>query len=405
MPRDETGYNRQMDRYDTVVLGLGATGSAAVFQLARRGQKILGIDQFSPPHAFGSSHGDTRITRLAIGEGEHYTPLAIRSHEIWRKIERETGADLLEITGGLIISSAAKTAMLHVADFFANTVAAANKYRIPHMILTAGMIRARFPQFRVQDDEVGYYEADAGFLRPERCIHAQLTLAERHGAELHTNEKVLRFDVRENDVVVTTERNSYAAGKLIIAAGSWLPELIGETYATPFRVLRQVLFWFDVGNSVTPFLPGNCPIFIWELQGQKQAIYGFPAVDGPKGGVKIATQQYERTTTPATVDRNIPEEEISEMYETFVAPYLPDLSRRCVKAISCLYTATPDSGFVIDFHPECGRVIVASPCSGHGFKHSAAIGEALAELAIDGKSRFDLSAFGMGRFARFLKPE
>ena len=141
LPWDGTGYNRRMDRYDTIVLGLGAMGSAAAYQLAKRGQNVLGIDQFSPPHALGSSHGETRITRLAIGEGEQYTPLALRSHELWREIEKETGTDLLTITGGLIISSPAKTAALHVADFFANTIAAAIKYNIRHQILAADEIR------------------------------------------------------------------------------------------------------------------------------------------------------------------------------------------------------------------------------------------------------------------------
>lgn len=156
-----------MDTYDAVILGLGAMGSAAAYQLAKRKARVLGLDQFAPPHALGSSHGDTRITRLAIGEGTHYTPLALRSHEIWREIEGETGADLLTVTGGLIVSSAASTARVHVADFFANTVAAAQKHGIAHELLESGDIRRRFPQFHIRDGEIGYYEAQAGFLRPK----------------------------------------------------------------------------------------------------------------------------------------------------------------------------------------------------------------------------------------------
>jgi sarcosine oxidase len=387
-----------MEKYDILILGLGAMGSAAAYQSARRGARVLGLDRFAPPHAFGSSHGETRITRLAIGEGQEYTPLALRSHEIWREIEKETGADLLTVTGGLVVSSVSKTAKLHVENFFANTVAAAERYNIPHRILDAGEIRKRFGQFRVRDDEQAYYEPDAGFLRPENCIGAQLGLAKKYGAEIHTNEKALGFDTSADSVIVTTEQNSYAAEKLVLTAGAWLPELIGAPYAAPFKVYRQLLFWFDVKGAITPYLSGICPIFIWELQGPRQAIYGFPAIDGPQGGVKIATQQYERTTTPETVNRDVSNEEAAAMYENYVAPHLPGLSGQCVKAAACLYTVTPDAGFVIDFHPESNRVIVASPCSGHGFKHSAAIGEALAELAIEGKSRLDLSAF---KFARF----
>jgi sarcosine oxidase len=388
-----------MDKYDAIIVGLGAMGSATAYQLAKRGRKVLGVDRFTPPHTLGSSHGETRITRLAIGEGVHYTPLVMRSHEIWREIEKATGVPLLTTTGGLIMSSGSRTSRLHVDDFFSNTVAAAEKYKIPHAILDAKEIHRRFPPFAVRDDEIGYYEPDAGFLRPENCIAAQLGLAAKFGATIHTNEKVLGFDASADAVTVTTDRDAYQAERLILTAGAWLPELIGARYAAPFKALRQLLFWFDVDGPIEPFLPQNCPVFIWELQGPAQAIYGFPAIDGARGGVKVATQQYERTTTPDTVDRTVSSEEAADMYKTYVAPYLPALSERCIKAVACLYTATPDAGFVIDRHPQSDRIIVASPCSGHGFKHSAAIGEALAELVTEGKSRFDLGAFSLGRFS------
>ncbi|HEX3484403.1 MAG TPA: N-methyl-L-tryptophan oxidase [Micropepsaceae bacterium] len=388
-----------MDKYEIVILGLGAMGSAAAYQLAKRGAKVLGLDQFAPPHTYGSSHGDSRITRLAIGEGAQYTPLALRSHEIWREIEKETGADLLTQTGGLIISSGDRTAMLHVDNFFANTVAAAKAHGIAHELLDTADLRRRFPQFRVRDGEIGYFESTAGFLRPENCVRAQLALAQKHGATLQTGEKVLHFEPSVDDVTVTTTRSTYKAEKLVITAGPWLPELMAANYAQIFKILRQVLLWFDVAGPIEPFEPTRCPVFIWELQGPEQAIYGFPALDGARGGVKVATQQYEHTTTPQTVNREVSEAEISAMHETYVAPYLPDLRRECVKAVTCLYTVTPDAGFVIDTHPESERIILASPCSGHGFKHSAAIGEALAEIATKGRSRFDLSAFRLGRFA------
>jgi sarcosine oxidase len=388
-----------MDKYDVVILGLGAMGSAAAYQLAKRGTRVLGLDRFAPPHGLGSSHGDSRITRLAIGEGAHYTPLALRSHEIWREIEKATGADLMTQTGGLILSGAKRTARLHVEDFFANTVAAAEKHGIAHRILDAAAIRKEFPQFRIRDDEIGYHETAAGFLRPENCVAAQLALAQHHGADLHTDETVLGFDVAPDRVTVTTARGRYAAERLIVAAGAWLPELLGTRDAANFRILRQVLFWFAVEGDIAPFLPATCPVFIWEQQGPEQAIYGFPAIDGPQGGVKVATAQYEATTTPETVDRTVAPEEAARMYDGHVGPFFPALRRKCVKAVVCLYTVTPDAEFVIDFHPDSERIIIASPCSGHGFKHSAAIGEALSELALAGKSHFDLSAFGLNRFA------
>jgi sarcosine oxidase len=387
-----------MENYDVVILGLGAMGSAASYQLAKRGARVLGLDRYTPPHKFGSSHGETRITRLAIGEGVHYTPLALRSHEIWREIEKETGADLLTATGGLILSSNRRGGRMHVENFFANTVAAAEKYGIAHEILDAPSLRQRFPQFRIGDEEAGYYEREAGFLRPENCIAAQLALARKHGAAVQTGETLMRYDASRDGVTVTTDRGRYCADRLIVAAGAWLPNLIGARYAHLFRIYRQVLYWFDVAGLVDPFLPERCPVFIWEVPGARQAIYGFPAIDGANGGVKVATERYEAATTPETVDRTVAPDEISEMYEAYVAPYLPALGPKCVKAVTCLYTVTPDAGFVIDVHPEWDRVIVASPCSGHGFKHSAAIGQALSELVLDGRSRFDLGAFALSRF-------
>jgi sarcosine oxidase len=388
-----------MRRFATIVLGLGAMGSAAAYHLARKGNRVLGIDRYSPPHSYGSTHGDTRITRLAIGEGAHYTPLALRSHQLWRELERETGSVLLTTNGGLILSSSAKTSISHGENFFANTLAAAQQFGIAHDMLDAGQIRKRFPQFRVADDEIGYFERDAGFLRPEECVRAHLALARRHGAELHENERAIAFDATDGGVAVTTERDTYAADGLIVAAGPWLPQLVDAAFIKELRVCRQTLFWFDIEGPATPFLPENFPVFIWELQGKKQGIYGFPAIDGPRGGVKVATEQYDVTTTPDAVEREVSAAEMRATYEDYVAPHVAGLTGKCPKAAACLYTVTPDFGFVIDTLPGAERVIVASPCSGHGFKHSAAIGEALAELVIDGASHLDLRACGLDRFA------
>ena len=382
---------------DAIVVGLGAMGSAATWQLARRGAKVLGIDQYSPPHRLGSSHGDTRITRKAIGEGERYIPLALRSYEIFREVEGLTGRSLLTVTGGLIISSRSPHAMSHVPGFFDNTVGAARRHGIVHEVLDADEIRGRFPAFNVRDDEFGYFEQDAGFLRPEACVAAQLELATWHGARIHRDEKVEGFTQSGGVVSVATSRGQYAAKQLILAAGPWIASLVDKEYARLFRVTRQAQFWFDVPAAIARFEPGRFPIFIWELQGAAQPIYGFPAIDGPRGGVKIASEQDVAVTTPETVHRDVSAEEAREMYATRVAPYFPDVGARCVKSTSCLYTVTPDAHFVVDRHPEYSQVIVASPCSGHGFKHSAAIGEALAQMVLDGKSAIDLDPFSFSR--------
>ena len=387
-----------MERFGTIVLGLGAMGSAALYHLARRGHRVLGIDRFAPPHPHGSSHGDTRITRLAIGEGVHYTPLAIRSHELWRELERESGRMLLTCNGGLVISSEAKSSKTHVDGFLANTVAAARTYGIAHETLVASDIRRRFPPFRVADDEVGYFEPGAGFVRPEACVAAHLDCARSRGASVRVSEAATSFDADSRGVSVATERSTYAANRLIIAAGAWLPELLATPLARHFKIHRQVMFWFDVEASIASFVPERFPIFIWELQGRSQGIYGFPAIDGPQGGIKIATEAFSSSTSADTVDKAVGRDEIDATYERYVAPFVSGVNARCLKAATCLYTVTADFGFVIDVHPHSERVLIASPCSGHGFKHSPAIGEALAEWAIEGATRLDLAAFALGRF-------
>lgn len=383
--------------HDVIVLGLGACGAATAYQLAKRDARVLGIDRFSPPHAFGSTHGDTRVTRLAIGEGAHYTPLAVRSHAIWREVEAETGAELLTTNGGLIISGA-DAAAFHGSPFFANTVAAAQQHGIAHEMLDAASIRRRFPPFAVGDDVTGYYEPSAGFVLPERCVAAQLVLAEKHGAVLHRNETVVAFDATPSGVTVRTDKGSYDAGQLIVAAGAWLPSLLPPGMAALFKVYRQVQFWFDVEDAPA-FAPEVFPIFIWDLPQGRGGVYGFPALDGPHGGIKVATESYQSTTTPQTVIRDVSAEEVRAVFDGFVAPYIKGVAPRCVRSLSCLYTVTRDFGFVIDRHPGMEHVILASPCSGHGFKHSAAIGEALAQLALTGRSDADLGSFALARFA------
>ena len=387
-----------MKSYRTIVLGLGAMGSATLHHLAKRGHRALGIDRHSPPHAFGSSHGDTRITRLAIGEGAHFTPLALRSHALWRELERETGATLLTSNGGLFISSTTRSAKMHVADFFATTLAAASEHGIAHEVLDAPAIRRRFPPFNVADDEHGYFEPEAGYLRPEACIRAHLDSAERHGAEIHRNETVTGFDVSARGVTVVTDRDRYAAERLVVAAGSWLPALVGRTLARHFKIYRQELYWYAIDGDPAPFHPAVFPIFIWELQGRSRGLYGFPALDGPHGGVKAATEQFDMETTADAAYTPPTAADSGAVHNELVAPFLPGLSARCLKIATCLYTVTPDFGFVIDSHPDSDRVLIVAPCSGHGFKHSPAVGEAAAAWADEGATPFDFAAFKLARF-------
>jgi sarcosine oxidase len=387
-----------MHHFDTIVLGLGALGSAALHHLARAGQTVLGVDRFAPPHPYGSTHGETRITRLAIGEGVEYTPLALRSHELWRAMEAETGADLLTSCGGLIISNSTQAAALHgVSGFFANTLDAARRHGIAHEVLDAPEIRRRFPQFNVQPHEVGYYEPEAGFLRVEECVRAQLELARRHGATVRLGEKVEGFESTADSVTLTTGDGRVSADHLLIAAGAWLPALVGPPLAGLFRVTRQVLHWFAIESAPETFLPGRFPVFIWELSDRPQPVYGFPSLDtgGAAPSIKIASPEDGVTTDPDHVQRSVPPEDIEAMYSGYVAPYLSGVSPRSLRTATCMYTEAPGGRFVIDTHPDHARVTFASACSGHGFKHSAALGEALAQRLTVGHSRIDLQPFSL----------
>ena len=377
---------------DIIVIGLGAMGSAACYHLAKRGAKVIGIDRYSPPHVFGSTHGDTRITRQAIGEGERFVPFALRSYEIWREIESETGADLLTVTGGLIISSAGEHALHGNANFVRTTIAAAVKFGIKHRVLDAREIRDAFPQFSLSGSEVGYFEHAAGFLRPERCVASQLELARRFGAMLRLNERVTRVEQEGTRVRVVTEMGDYNAARVIVSAGPWVNEFAGTSVPGLFRIYRQVLHWFDISGAYETYKLGEFPIFIWSYgRWPGDFVYGFPAIDGRDGGLKLASEEFQITTSPEQVDRNVRVEESASIFKNYVSGKLAGVGDRRVRSAVCLYTSTPDSNFVIDWMAE--NMLLASPCSGHGFKHSAAIGETLAELALTGKSTIEISPF------------
>lgn len=385
-----------MQDFDTIVVGLGAMGSAAAYQCAKAGSRVLGIDRFSPPHGRGSSHGETRITRLAIGEGAHYTPIVRRSHEIWRDIERRTGRELLTITGGLVISCRSETTNLHVPQFFENTIAAAEAHGIAHEILDAPSLRARFPQFRVADGERGYFEPSAGFLRVDACLSSQLQLAAEHGAEIYTGETVSNVANADGGVVVETDRTAYRARNAILCVGAWVPDFIGERSTKLFRIFRQSLHWFEIEGDPHALAPGRFPVFIWEMEKTGKAIYGFPACAGAAGGIKIATERYDRPTNADSADPGA--DDAAEFHRDLIAGHIAGVGARCLRSETCLYTVTPDAGFVIDRHPGMENVLLVSACSGHGFKHSAAIGEALAQWTAGGESRIDLSPFRLDRF-------
>jgi len=383
-------------QFDVIVIGLGAMGSAAIYQLAKRGARVLGIDRHAPPHAFGSSHGETRITRVACGEGLEYTPLAVRSNVLWREIERESGAHFFTQNGFASIAGNQRASKAGNAEFLEVTIAAAKAAGIEYEILDGKEFRTRFPAFQVSDSDTIYFDRVGGFLKPELCIGAQLRLAQNAGAEIRLLEQVLSFEEKGSVVRVRTADGEYTANSLIVTVGAWLPDLVDQKLMPGLKTTRQIVCWFRIRESarLEDYLPARFPAFVWQVPAP-QISYGFPALGGREEGVKISTEQYEIAADPEAMDRTVTVAEQKALYEEYVGPYFPGLAPDCVQSAVCLYTSVPDSRFVIDRHPACRQVIVASPCSGHGFKHSAAIGEAVAQMAL-GEPHLDLSAF---RFA------
>jgi sarcosine oxidase len=383
---------------DVVVVGLGAFGSAVLYQLACRGTRVIGIDRFEPPHTMGSSHGETRITRLAVGEGDAYAPMVRRSHEIWRELERESGEKLMTETGGLIVASRDSAARHHGREnFVQRSFTIAERFGIEHERLDAKEIVARFPQFQMRGDEVGYFEPAAGMLTPENCVRTQLRLAGKRGAVVRFNERVLEVRPDGDGVQVITDKGTIRAARCVLTAGPWLAGLMPPNLRPLVRVYRQVLHWFEP-REPSHFAAGRFPIFIW-MHGEKETdyFYGFPTLNSVSG-VKVATETYERDIDPDRTDRGVTAGESAVMYAEHVANRLRDVTDRVLRSAACLYTVTPDSGFIVDTIPGQDRVLAISACSGHGFKHSAALGEAVAQRVAEGNSTIDLAPFALGRF-------
>jgi sarcosine oxidase len=387
------------ERCDVVVVGLGAMGAATLYQLAKAGAKAIGIDRYAPPHDQGSSHGDTRITRLAVGEGAEYVPLVRRSQQIWRELEARDGDALFEQCGVLVMtSSGTRTSHHGAADFTARTIELARTYGIAHEVLTAEQLRGRFPQFApLRDDAIAYYEPEGGFVRPERCIAAQLKAARELGAAVIAGATVSAVESAGNVVRVRAGDRTVVADEVVVCAGMWSAELLGEPFKSLLRVCRQQLFWFKLEEPV--IFPEVSPSFILS-HGPLETdwCYGFPPIPG-EGSVKIAAEQYTAQSLPNSLDRTVSDADVAAMFRTHVAGKIAGVTAERVKASVCTYTVTPDYGFIIDDHPALKNVTVVSACSGHGFKHSAAIGEAVAQRALSGSSQIDLSAFSLSRFS------
>jgi sarcosine oxidase len=371
---------------DAVVIGLGAMGSAAVASLARRGCKVVGIERFEPGHDRGSSHGATRIIRQGYFEHPSYVPLVRAAYPLWRELAAEAGEPLIDITG-IVEIGAPDT------ELVSGTLAASRQHGLAHDVLDASTLRRRFPLFQVPDHYIAVFQPDGGFLRAEPAIRALLARARAAGAELYTGEIVCAIEPRGERVRVVTTRGTIDAGCAVVAAGAWVKALLDLPVA--IRVTRQVLAWFAPRDPAL-FSKDRFPVFL--LENADGMFYGFP--DDGTGSVKVAKHHHaDETVDPDCCDRIVSAAD-EAMIRSCLAAHLPAADGPLVAATTCLYTMTPDGDFIIDRMPGNAAVIVASPCSGHGFKFAPVIGEIIADLVTRGATAHDISRFGIGRFAK-----
>ncbi len=375
-------------RYDAIVVGLGAMGSATLFHLARRGVRVLGLEQFTPGHGLGSSHGDSRIIRETYFEHPLYVPLVQRAHTLWRELEQTAGKSLMTITGGLMIGPADGTVVT-------GTLESARQHNLPHQILTADQVSERFPAFRLAPHLVSVLDPRAGYLDPEACNTAHLDQARAFGAEARFNEPVVEWTAEADHLQVKTLMGDYETNRLVLACGAWTHE-VARGVDLPLAVERQSVFWLEPESADKYYEPTEFPIYAYEFK-SGTICYGFPRL--PRGVKASVMHDGTIVPDPDRVDRVVAPNEVNAL-RAALRPVLPDLAEAPVRETSvCLFTNTPDHDFVIDFHPRDRRVLISSPCSGHGFKFASAIGELQADLVTTGTTAMDLTPFRLGRWS------
>jgi sarcosine oxidase len=371
-------------RYDAIVVGVGGMGSAALYHLARRGLRVLGLEQFDVPNELGSSHGVTRIIRLAYYEHPGYVPLLRRSYELWHELEAAAGEQLLHVTGSL-------DAGLPGSFVFEGSRRSCEEHGLEHEVIGAAELMRRFPAYRVPPETLALLQPDGGFLLPERCIVAHVELAQTLGAVVQARERVLEWEQAEDGVRVTSDRGVYEADRLVLAAGAWLAELAG----VPVVAERQVLAWLQ---PLRPdlFEPDRFPVF--NLDVEEGHCYGFPVFGIP--GFKLGRFHHlEERGDPDALDRR-PRSEDESVLRTFAERYFPDGAGPTMTLKVCLFENTPDEHFLLGLHPEHDQVVIAGGGSGHGFKFTSVIGEIVADLAVGVAPRLDIGLLRPQRFAR-----
>ena len=376
-----------MMAYDVIVVGVGGMGSAALWQLARRGKRVLGLERFDIPHAMGSSHGVTRIIRLPYYESPEYVPLLKRAYELWREIELASQSELLVITGSVDASRESD-------PLFQGAQRSARLHHIEHQVLSGAEINARFPGYCLPEDFAAVYQPQGGFIASERAIVSHANEAQKLGAEIHAREPVLNWQARPggDGVVVTTDRGRYEASTLILASGAWMGELVPllKEKAVPER---QVLAWLQPTRPEF-FALGRFPVF--NIQVDEGHYYGLPVYGVP--GFKFGRYHHLGESGPIEAIRRDADLKDESLLRAFAEKYFPLGNGPTMGLRSCFFTNTPDEHFILDFHPHHPQVILASPCSGHGYKFCSVIGEILADLSgADRRTRHDIEFLRLAR--------
>jgi sarcosine oxidase len=357
------------------VIGGGIMGAATAWRLTTRGVDVTCFDRYSPPHALGSSHGESRIIRSAYFEGAYYVPLLREAFTLWRELESVSATSMLRMTGALYIGAESSEAVVGAQQ-------SAREHGLEIDVLTATELRKRYRGHAPREGDVAVLDRQAGILSPEAALTAML----QQVPEVRREQRIEKVEnlLREHDAVV-------------VAAGPWTPELIPWI---PLQVERQVHAWLSIARDANWFAPEQFPVFIRQSE-QFGDVYGFPTLDG--SSVKVGRHHDGDLTDPDQIRRQVDDADLDPL-RLMAATYLRGVSGHVRRTLTCMYTNTPDHDFVIDFAPDERRIVVISACSGHGFKFGPIIGDIAADLVCGGKTSRDISRFSAARFASSQVP-
>lgn len=372
--------------YDSIVIGLGAHGSSALYHLSKTGKKVLGIENFSIGHDKGSSHGESRMIRFSYSNGEHYVPMLLRSKEIWKEIENESKESLLFQKGALFVGSEHHPTLIDAKK-------SADKHDLEYDILSPTEVKKLYPQFVIDKNSIGFLDKTAGYLLSEACIRSFINLADRNGAEIVFNTPVVSIKPMNNKVIVRTNNQRYEAEKVILTVGAYINELFPD-FSNHLDLWRLVAGWFKPDN-LSFYSPENFPSFV--LIEEEHYSYGFPSIEIPGVKIGFSVSKAQNLNSTKEMNREIEDDDIV-LLRYWLEKYLPGANGDIVRIGTCFAMSTPDRNFIIGPHPEHPNIILGHACSGHGFKMSSVIGEILADLSQDRKIKFDLSPHDPRRF-------